>query len=352
MSPIPLGILAASFRQAGFSAVALGFDANPWIQVWPWDAGFGTKYANPSPSLPDQVNGVSFSPENDLIAVAHDGGSFISVYDFSEDGFGIKYANPASPPGDEGLAVDFGYDFGSAVELAVAHRESLSNPSPAIFYFQKGVGFSFKYSSPVPYAADDSRAIRFSLDHQWLFAGDDAKNLRAYQWNPGAGWGGGTYSINASGGIEDIALTPLSPNRFHVVTQASSAHLRNYIISLANGLQLDSAISTSLGGLTGVSFNFQTNDIVVSGAVSPFAKAYDQNYIAYANPSPLPNRADGQVKFSPTGTDVVVGQRAVTFTGVLPVSAYAWSSGWGSKYADPVGILTNTNARTVEFTKP
>ena len=80
------------------------FDS-PYISVYPWSSGFGTKYADPA-TLPagNSYGGVAFSPSGNDIAVGHDTTPFISVYPWSA-GFGTKYADPATLPTGTGVGV-------------------------------------------------------------------------------------------------------------------------------------------------------------------------------------------------------------------------------------------------------
>ena len=88
------------------AAIAVAHFTSPYISVYPWSAGFGTKYANPS-TLPTGLGlGVAFNPTDTAIAVAYDVSPFISVYPWST-GFGTKYANPATLPTGTGRNVTF-----------------------------------------------------------------------------------------------------------------------------------------------------------------------------------------------------------------------------------------------------
>jgi hypothetical protein len=85
-------------------AIAIAHNTAPYITVYPWNAGFGTKYANPATLPTGDGNGVAFSPSGNDIAVAHFTAPYISVYPWNA-GFGTKYANPATPPTGIGYGV-------------------------------------------------------------------------------------------------------------------------------------------------------------------------------------------------------------------------------------------------------
>jgi hypothetical protein len=76
--------------------IAVAHFTSPFISVYPWSPGFGTKYANPA-TLPQQPGYQPAFTGTD-IAVAHGGGNpYIVAYPFSS-GFGTKYADPATLP--------------------------------------------------------------------------------------------------------------------------------------------------------------------------------------------------------------------------------------------------------------
>ena len=88
------------------AVIAVAHSTTPFISVYPWSAGFGTKYADPGTLPPNTGYGVAFSPSGDTIAVVHGTTPFISVYPWSA-GFGTKYANPGTLPASTGRGVAF-----------------------------------------------------------------------------------------------------------------------------------------------------------------------------------------------------------------------------------------------------
>jgi hypothetical protein len=53
-----------------------------------------------------QVNGVTFSPDGNNIAVAFEASPYIAVYPWSS-GFGTKYSNPSTLPTGDGFGIAF-----------------------------------------------------------------------------------------------------------------------------------------------------------------------------------------------------------------------------------------------------
>ena len=86
--------------------IAVTDTLTPFILIYPWSAGFGTKYANPSVLPTGQGLGVAFNPAGTAIAVAHTTSPFITAYPWSA-GFGTKYANPSTLPTGTGTEVAF-----------------------------------------------------------------------------------------------------------------------------------------------------------------------------------------------------------------------------------------------------
>jgi hypothetical protein len=64
----------------------------------------------------------------------------------------------------------------------------------------------------------------------------------------------------------------------------------------------------------------------------------------YANPATLPTSSGYDVTFSPDGTDI-----AVCDFGTSPVSVYPWSAGFGARYSNPA-VTVGTKADGVAFT--
>ena len=86
--------------------IAIAHQGTPFISVYPWSSGFGTKYADPSTAVAGDGRSVAFSPSGNDIAIAHNDAPNISVYPWSS-GFGTKYANPATAIPSTGQGVAF-----------------------------------------------------------------------------------------------------------------------------------------------------------------------------------------------------------------------------------------------------
>jgi len=110
----------------------------------------------------------------------------------------------------------------------------------------------------------------------------------------------------------------------------------------ANPASLPTNNTTSAVPL-GVTFNPSGTAIAMGGASSPFIHAYPWSSgfgTKYANPASVPNNPIISVKFNPAGDVLLASGFATNF---IP-GAWAWSSGFGTKYANPatqMGLVTD-----------
>ena len=113
MSVIGSNVLAGSAAAAGGgggatgTVVAVGHTTDPFVSVYDWDSGFGSKYSDPSTKPAGTGRGVAFSPDGNNIVIAHFTSPYVSAYPFSSSGFGSKYSDPSTTPTGNGLAVAF-----------------------------------------------------------------------------------------------------------------------------------------------------------------------------------------------------------------------------------------------------
>ena len=87
--------------------IAIAHDVTPFITVYPWSSGFGTKYSNPAILPTGNADDVEYSINGDTIAVTHANSPQITAYPWSVSGFGTKYANPVGLSSVDGVGLDF-----------------------------------------------------------------------------------------------------------------------------------------------------------------------------------------------------------------------------------------------------
>jgi hypothetical protein len=126
----------------GVSDWACVHGASPHIGVYPWSAGFGTKYSDPA-GLPggtfDSRNVVfdnNGSVDTDVIFTCHSDPTMIA-YPWSA-GFGTRYSNPSTT----------GAGFGVRLVGSDLFLSSSTSPYIHVFEWTSGVGFGTKYSDP------------------------------------------------------------------------------------------------------------------------------------------------------------------------------------------------------------
>lgn len=121
--------------------VAVGVQG-PNFSVYPWSAGWGTRYAAPA-TYPGIVVGVSFNNDDTVLGYSNQSAGYavMGAYAWSSGGFGTKFADPAGIQSGNGKK---GADFGSASKALVVGSSS----SPYIQAYAFSGGFGAKYADP------------------------------------------------------------------------------------------------------------------------------------------------------------------------------------------------------------
>jgi len=92
--------------------------------------------------------------------------------------------------------------------------------------------------------------------------------------------------------------------------------------------------------LTAIGFKPQGDAIAMTVDTTPFVHAYPWSSgfgTKYANPATLPAGNAESVVFKPQDEVIVVGHNTTPF-----ISAYPWALGFGTKYANPATLPTST----------
>ena len=89
------------------SDIAVAHGTSPYVTVYPWSSGFGTKYSNPGTLPAGTGRSVAFSLSGNDIAVAHVSSPFIIAYPWSSSGFGTEYTSPGTLPASNAYGVAF-----------------------------------------------------------------------------------------------------------------------------------------------------------------------------------------------------------------------------------------------------
>ena len=96
-----------AFSSSGNTLVA-GLRYTPFVAAYAWTnaGGFGTRKASPSPALTSDARGVAFTANNSAIAISYSSPSpFYNMYQWSDAGFGNQIATSSYPLGDAGFGI-------------------------------------------------------------------------------------------------------------------------------------------------------------------------------------------------------------------------------------------------------
>lgn len=319
--------------------IAVAHENSPFISVYPWDFGFGTKYADPA-TLPSVTGrGVAFSPDGAAVAVVGPTYYGLKAYPWSTSGFGSAYADPASYPLVELLnGVTFSSN-GAYIALAgVVAATSIE--FGIIVYNWSASGFGSKLSRPNQYTTVTATSVAFSPDNATIVGSFvNYPRIAAYPWNPGFGT---RYAFPTSMPSTNAATqVTFSPDGANVaLSYEISPYISIYPWSAAGfGTKYADPATAVPGSGQSVTFSPDGGSILVGHNTSPFVSAYVWSPSGfgtkYANPSSLPPSGVLSVKFSPDGANV-----AMAHAGSPYVSVYSWDGGFGVKYADPSVLPT------------
>jgi WD40 repeat protein len=314
---------------AGTTILALAHEGSPYVSVYKWDGGFGTKYANPSTLPPGNLRGMDWHPEANAIALGGDSSPYINAYSWDMDtGFGSKYSNPSTLPPSGGRGCSFSPD---GNYLAFAHEQS-----PTVTVWNWSSGFGSKVSNPsTNIDATSCDDVEFSPNGSYIGIAGRGTQVQAYGWSNG--WGGTRYlSAGCGGQINNVSWHPdsnvLAAAHFGNTGQSAFAY---------SGSGFGSKYSDPSGQTNNawaIQFHPDGDAIVVGHTVSPYVSAWAWSNgwgSKYSNPSTAILDTGFGLGWTADGKDLAVG-----FNGSPYVHVYAWSSGFGSKYANPSTLPT------------
>ena len=146
------GYNSCTFSPTGADIAIAGESGSPFVYVYPYSSGFGSKYADPA-TTPNYGNGVTFSPSGSTIVTVDALTPYIDAWPFTHgSGFGSKYSNPASLPLAGGQPA-----FNPAGTVVVS---SIASSSTAAYAWSSG--FGSRYSDPGSPPAGTQNWVTFS----------------------------------------------------------------------------------------------------------------------------------------------------------------------------------------------
>ena len=341
------GLGAGSAAESTVPSIAVVFGASPYIHAYRWitGVGFGAKYSDPSTLPGGDGYDVTFSPDGSDIAVAHDGSPYITVYSWSSSGFGAKYSDPSTSPGYKCAGVAFSPD-GST--LAVAQLNGFAGTR---IYSWSSSGFGTLYSNP-------SNIERFQYNITFSPDGSDiavvgvtSPYVQVFPWSSS---GAGTLYSNPSPSISNRARgVAFSPDGSALaVAHQDGSEISVYSWSSSGfGTKYSNPSSGLFNDGYSVAFSPDGSDIAIGTIAYSHASSRTINVYAwsssgfgtkYSNPANSTKNSPNSVlsvKFSPDGSDLVIGHQGSPY-----VSAYPWTTGvgFGTKYSDPSTLPTDS----------
>ena len=341
---------SATIPQA--TAIAMEATGTPFIHMYPWASGFGTKYADPS-ILPLNVrtslyqDTFSFNGASDIAMMGN--APYISAYPVVSTGFGTKYATPSTAlTSTGGLAYS---PNGQAIVMGAAG----ATPPVVAYTWTSGSGFGTKYANPSTPPTSLLESVSFNPTSSVVFLGSDiaassAFYILAYAWSSASGFGTK---------FAQPATNPSNTARFSVTTPSGDAiYMGNNNVTFVQGYpwsgsgfgtQYTAPSTPPTGAGNGGSINAAGNALVLAHETTPFVTAYSISNgfgSKFANPATLPTGNGLSASFNKTGDSVVIGHLTTPFA-----SVYAWSAGFGTKYANPSTMISTAQMLCAKFSQ-
>lgn len=274
--------------------------ARRWVAYNFSSAGFaGTTYSMPSTFIAQTVNYLTWNNAGTYLATTYGASPFIAAYPFTNGvGFGTNVANPAVLPTAILNMIIF-----NQTDTAVFAASSNATGRVNAYVWSNATGFGTKYANPVGGAGNNMLGIAFNKTDPTIIA--NSSNLQIIQWPWIDGTGFGTVYANA------FTAPTVNLNAYSDMDNAGTfwtTSLQNTPWAVAHPWNVGTGLGTKF------------SDPVGFTAVSITSSSIDNS-----------------------GTNVIYGGRTTTaptpFLGAWPISA---STGYGTKYADPVGMTTTT----------
>ena len=269
-----------------------GSNAANRLKVYNWNSATGLGTSFTSPTVNDIIRQVSFVPDNSNISIGTSNTPWISVWQWSSLGFGTKYANPASllNPTSNGPA---GYAWTTSVDALLTANYGQPQSYPQAWRWSAS-GFGTKYSNATNFGYAEGVSINGDSTLVAFNGSASPGFVHLYPWSSTTGFG------------TKYATATFSPNPISA-------------------------------GWQQLSFNKVTNDLALGRGSTPNVFACSVSSAGfgtqYSSPAtPLASGTNGLL-FSPDGASI-----GMVNSGIPSLNAYAWGSGFGTKYSNPVSL--------------
>ena len=330
--PLNSGRSATLGGVGGFlsTAIAIAHGTTPFVSAYPFNLGFGTKYANPATLPGDTGKDVAFSTGSTEIGMATSyvgsDGKRMSVYNWA-GGFGSKLTGIAT-------GARHGEGFAWQPGNANAAFATITNPHVYAAPFTPATGFGSTYANPSPLPGQAYK-VNFSPDGGSIaLAIDGSPAVNAYAFSSGFGSKYANPGTIPGGNGADVEW---SKNGSQIaIGHSSSPYISVYVWSSGFGAKYANPSGyTPYDGL-GVTFSHDDTAIAIVKASTPFIQVYPWSPgfgTKYSAPAVLPAGSSRQVSFSANSSSVAVAHDDTPF-----VTAWPWSAGFGTKYANPATL--------------
>ena len=331
--------------------LAVAHGSSPYITVYPFDNGFGTKISDPSTLPAGNGQAVAFSPNKKYIAVTHSSSPYVSVYNWSNNGFGAKVSDPSPALGTTPQEVRWSPD-GNVIAFGVNNGNGVF-----AFYAWTGSGFGSKYTNPSQSDINECYAIRWTPSGDYVLVGGSkpsgsAKPVAAYVWDNSSGFG--TKYQPGTGPTDRVTCINFHPDGDYVVVAQAGASIfcRTYPWT-DSGDRFGNNISAPSDkwddDAEQAQWTYAGNDVAFGGAGSPYVAVWPWSSgsygTKYSNPSSLPSGFVYGLGIALDDSAVVVGS---TFGDKLQGYPFSSGTGLGTKYSNP-STLPAGNSRKVDF---
>lgn len=313
---------------------------SPWVDTYPWDNGFKTKYGAPSTIFHSGTPGAialrpKFTPNGNAIVYVYGTSPRIGAYPFSNSGgYGTAFVGSSPNPGATGSSLSFI----SQTEFAAT---SNSTPYAQTLTFSSTSGFGATRYTPPATAPTGGRYVSASSNVMFFsFLGTPFIGM----WpatNPGFGTKFANPSplpVSAPPALYGQFITH-SANDVAICTN-NSPHYSAYPWSISSGFGTRYTLPTNPGNITyAIEFSKDGQQLAIATAFTPYIFVYPWVTgtgpgTKFANPATLPA---GQIRAISFGnSDIFIGHAGSPYLSVYPWS----SSGFGTKYADPSTTIT------------
>lgn len=254
-------------------------------------------------------------------------------------------------------AINFGMASGNAGSQFVAVGQSVASPWMAVFPWV-GSGFGTKLSLVGAYIPPSTvNSIDFSFDRTAMaVACQTTPYSYIYKFNKVDGGLFSRYALPATAIESNANGVRFNPTAKYIAYASKQGapnytgiNIYNFDVSTGYGTKLSAPAILPPLHCQCVCFNLSSSVVAFGHNASPYVSAYAFSTsigTKFANPStPISTTATfaKTVSFHPTGASFLIG------TSDPPFSVYAWSSGFGSRYSNPATMVTNSHTYSAVF---